>query len=212
VAQYREAVRVPGFLVVGVESAVYFANSMYLVERVMRYLRDEEERALKSNHPSIRCVVLDMGGELPACFLRHGIDHQIGTLAFSWSILLVSPAAVAAIDTSGLDALSELKKVLDKRNIEVQLPPLAVVLLQLLFIRNMHAWALMNFNLQLVLANPVGSVAERMFNSAVGESFGSGRLFFSVAEAVAAGACKAAQPWRRRPADPWEVAPGREHA
>jgi sulfate transporter 3 len=45
--------------------------------------------------------------------------------------------------------------------------------------------------LQLVLANPVGSVAERMFNSAVGELFGSDRLFFSVAEAVAAGAGKA---------------------
>ncbi|KAG2609347.1 probable sulfate transporter 3.4 [Panicum virgatum] len=130
VAQYREAVRVPAFLVVGVESAIYFANSMYLVERVMRFLRDEEERALKANQSSIRCVVLDM-------------------------------SAVAAIDTSGLDALSELKKVLEKRNIE------------------------------LVLANPVGSVAERMFNSAVGELFGSERLFFSVAEAVSAGACKA---------------------
>ncbi|RLM54600.1 putative sulfate transporter 3.4 [Panicum miliaceum] len=130
VVQYREAVRVPSFLIVGVESAIYFANSMYLVERVMRFLRDEEERALKSNQSSIRCVVLDM-------------------------------SAVAAIDTSGLDALSELKKVLEKRNIE------------------------------LVLANPVGSVAERMFNSAVGELFGSDRLFFSVAEAVAAGACKA---------------------
>ncbi|TKW19607.1 hypothetical protein SEVIR_4G031300v4 [Setaria viridis] len=130
VVQYREAVRVPAFLVVGVESAIYFTNSMYLVERVMRYLRDEEEMALKSNQSSIRCVVLDM-------------------------------SAVAAIDTSGLDALSELKKILDKRNIE------------------------------LVLANPVGSVAERMFNSAVGETFGSDRLFFSVAEAVAAGACKA---------------------
>ncbi|RLN11199.1 putative sulfate transporter 3.4 [Panicum miliaceum] len=130
VVQYREAVRVPSFLIVGVESAIYFANSMYLVERVMRFLRDEEERALKSNQSSIRCVVLDM-------------------------------SAVAAIDTSGLDALSELKKVLEKRNIE------------------------------LVLANPVGSVAERMFNSAVGELFGSERLFFSVAEAVAAGACKA---------------------
>ncbi|CAN6215155.1 unnamed protein product [Urochloa humidicola] len=129
VVQYREAVRVPGFLIVGVESAIYFANSMYLVERVMRFLRDEEERALKSSQSSIRCVVLDM-------------------------------SAVAAIDTSGLDALSELKKVLDKRHIE------------------------------LVLANPVGSVAERMFNSAVGETFGSDRLFFSVAEAVAAGACK----------------------
>ncbi|CAN6208783.1 unnamed protein product [Urochloa humidicola] len=130
VVQYREAVRVPGFLIVGVESAIYFANSMYLVERVMRYLRDEEEKALKSSQSSIRCVVLDM-------------------------------SAVAAIDTSGLDSLSELKKVLDKRHIE------------------------------LVLANPVGSVAERMFNSAVGETFGSDRLFFSVAEAVAAGACKA---------------------
>jgi len=30
-------------------------------------------------------------------------------------------AAVTAIDTSGLDALSELKKVLDKRNIEVHM-------------------------------------------------------------------------------------------
>nr|CAB3469472.1 unnamed protein product [Digitaria exilis] len=129
VVQYREAVRVPAFLVVGVESAIYFANSMYLVERVMRFLRDEEERALKANQSSIRSVVLDM-------------------------------SAVAAIDTSGLDALTELKKVLDKRNIE------------------------------LVLANPVGSVAERMFNSAVGETFGSDRLFFNVAEAVAAGACK----------------------
>ncbi|GJN00953.1 hypothetical protein PR202_ga18180 [Eleusine coracana subsp. coracana] len=130
VTQYREAVRVPGLLIVGVESAVYFANSMYLVERVMRFLRDEEEKALKANQSSIRCVVLDM-------------------------------SAVSAIDTSGLDALSEMKRVLDKRNIE------------------------------LVLANPVGSVTERMFNSAVGEAFGSDRLFFSVAEAVAASQCKA---------------------
>jgi len=63
VAQYREAVRVPAFLIVGVESAIYFANSMYLVERVMRFLRDEEERALKANQSSIRCVVLDMSGK-----------------------------------------------------------------------------------------------------------------------------------------------------
>ncbi|TVT97521.1 hypothetical protein EJB05_57225 [Eragrostis curvula] len=129
VTQYREAVRVPSVLIVGVESAIYFANSMYLVERVMRFLRDEEEKALKANQSSIRCVVLDM-------------------------------SAVSAIDTSGLDALSELKKILDKRHIEM------------------------------VLANPVGSVAERMFNSAVGEAFGSDRLFFSVAEAVAASQCK----------------------
>uniref|UniRef100_A0A0E0L7N9 STAS domain-containing protein n=1 Tax=Oryza punctata TaxID=4537 RepID=A0A0E0L7N9_ORYPU len=123
--QYREAMRVPSFLVVGVESAIYFANSMYLVERIMRFLREEDERAAKCNQCPVRCIILDM-------------------------------SAVAAIDTSGLDALAELKRVLDKRNIE------------------------------LVLANPVGSVTERLYNSVVGKTFGSDRVFFSVAEAVAA--------------------------
>ncbi|XP_052157675.1 probable sulfate transporter 3.4 [Oryza glaberrima] len=124
-AQYREAMRVPSFLVVGVESAIYFANSMYLGERIMRFLREEDERAAKCNQCPVRCIILDM-------------------------------SAVAAIDTSGLDALAELKKVLEKRNIE------------------------------LVLANPVGSVTERLYNSVVGKTFGSDRVFFSVAEAVAA--------------------------
>ncbi|XP_048542250.1 probable sulfate transporter 3.4 [Triticum urartu] len=129
-AQYREAVRVPPFLVVGVESAIYFANSTYLVERIMRYLREEEERAAKANLCGVRCIVLDM-------------------------------SAVTAIDTSGLDALAEMKRVLDKRGID------------------------------LVLANPVGSVTERMYNSVVGDTFGSDRIFFSVAEAVAAAPYKA---------------------
>uniref|UniRef100_A0A0D9WLP7 STAS domain-containing protein n=1 Tax=Leersia perrieri TaxID=77586 RepID=A0A0D9WLP7_9ORYZ len=128
--QYREAMRVPSFIVVGVESAIYFANSMYLVERIMRFLREEEERAVKCNQCPVRCIILDM-------------------------------SAVAAIDTSGLDALAELNRVLDKRNIE------------------------------LVLANPVGSVTERLYNSVVGKTFGSDRVFFSVAEAVAAAPHKA---------------------
>lgn len=68
---------------------------------------------------------------------------------------------MTAIDTSGLDALAEMKRVLDKRGID------------------------------LVLANPVGSVTERMYNSVVGDTFGSDRIFFSVAEAVAAAPYKA---------------------
>lgn len=128
-AQYKDAVKVPSFLVVGVESAIYFANSTYLVERIMRYLREEEEEGGQG----VKCVVLDMG-------------------------------AVAAIDTSGLDALAELKRVLDKRAVE------------------------------LVLANPVASVTERMYSSVVGETFGSDRIFFSVAEAVAAAPHKTTMP------------------
>lgn len=128
-AQYKDAVKVPSFLVVGVESAIYFANSTYLVERIMRYLREEEEEGGQG----VKCVVLDMG-------------------------------AVAAIDTSGLDALAELKRVLDKRAVE------------------------------LVLANPVASVTERMYSSVVGETFGSDRIFFSVAEAIAAAPHKTTMP------------------
>ena len=34
-AQYREAVRVPSFLILGIESPIYFTNSMYLQERLV---------------------------------------------------------------------------------------------------------------------------------------------------------------------------------
>ncbi|EHA8589027.1 putative sulfate transporter 3.3 [Cocos nucifera] len=124
-AHYKEATRVPAFLILGVESPIYFANCMYLQERILRWVREEEERAIKMNESSIKCIVLDM-------------------------------AAVTTIDTSGMDTLSELKKTLHKRSIE------------------------------LVLANPVGDVAERMNQSGIWEQFGSEGIYMTVAEAVAA--------------------------
>ncbi|KAF0932039.1 hypothetical protein E2562_007844 [Oryza meyeriana var. granulata] len=74
--------RVPSFLVVSIESAINFAISMYLVDRIVRFLREEEES-------SVKCIILDM-------------------------------SAMAVIDASGLDALAELNRVLNKRNIKVQ--------------------------------------------------------------------------------------------
>ncbi|XP_008793448.1 probable sulfate transporter 3.4 [Phoenix dactylifera] len=128
-AHYKEAARVPAFLILGVESPIYFANCMYLQERILRWVREEEERVIKMNESSIKCLVLDM-------------------------------AAVTTIDTSGMDALSELKKTLDKRSLE------------------------------LVLANPVGDVTERMNRSGMWELFGSEGIYMTVAEAVAAVSCK----------------------
>lgn len=64
-------------------------------------------------------------------------------------------AAVTAIDTSGLGMVKELKKMLEKRS------------------------------LQLVLANPGGSVMEKLHQSEILESFGLEGVYLSVDEAVA---------------------------
>ncbi|PKA64522.1 putative sulfate transporter 3.4 [Apostasia shenzhenica] len=58
--QYREAQRVPSFLILSIESPIYFANSMYLQERILRWVREEEERAGQMTESNIKCVILDL--------------------------------------------------------------------------------------------------------------------------------------------------------
>ncbi|KAK6912100.1 SLC26A/SulP transporter domain [Dillenia turbinata] len=124
IARYREAVRVPSFLIVAVESPFYFANSTYIQERILRWVREEEERIRADNDYAMKCVILDM-------------------------------TAVTAIDTSGIETISELRKILEKRS------------------------------LQFVLANPVASVMEKLKASNVLESFAMDGLYLTVGEAVA---------------------------
>ncbi|XP_042459309.1 probable sulfate transporter 3.4 [Zingiber officinale] len=129
VAQYREATRMPSFLILGIESPIYFTNSMYVQERILRWAREEEERITKLDENPLKCIILDM-------------------------------AAVTDIDTSGVEVLKELKKILNERSLE------------------------------LVLVNPVGQVAQKLSQSGTWELFGSDRIFVTIGEAVAASACK----------------------
>ncbi|XP_068651864.1 probable sulfate transporter 3.4 [Aristolochia californica] len=124
IGYYREATRITSVLVLSVESPIYFANSTYLQERILRMVRDEEERIQSCNENNLKCVILDM-------------------------------AAVTAIDTSGIGAISELKKTLEKKS------------------------------LQLVLTHLVGEVIEKLHLSNTLESFGSDNVYLTVAEAVA---------------------------
>ncbi|THU74829.1 hypothetical protein C4D60_Mb04t37530 [Musa balbisiana] len=59
-AQYKEATRMPSFLILGIESPVYFTNSVYLQERILRWIREEEERITNSNERPLKCIILDM--------------------------------------------------------------------------------------------------------------------------------------------------------
>ncbi|GMN37260.1 hypothetical protein TIFTF001_006681 [Ficus carica] len=122
-SRYREALRVPSFLILAVESPIYFANSTYLQERILRWIREEEERIVATNGSTLKCIILDM-------------------------------TAVTAIDTSGIDMIREIKKMLDKRS------------------------------LQLVLANPGGTVMEKLQQSKALEIFGCSGVYLTVGEAV----------------------------
>ncbi|CAN6573269.1 unnamed protein product [Malus baccata var. baccata] len=86
--RYREVSRISSFLVPAVEAPIYFANSTYLQERIIRWVREEEERIKASNEKALKCIILDM-------------------------------TAVTAIDTSGIDMMSELRKMLEKRSLQI---------------------------------------------------------------------------------------------
>ncbi|CAM0871392.1 unnamed protein product [Alopecurus aequalis] len=59
--QYTMARRVPGVLVLRVDSPIYFANSSYLRERISRWIDDEEELTSAKGETGVQYVVLDMG-------------------------------------------------------------------------------------------------------------------------------------------------------
>ncbi|KAK7255332.1 hypothetical protein RIF29_28739 [Crotalaria pallida] len=58
--QYREALRIPSFLILAVESPIYFANSTYLRERILRWVREEEERIEANKENTLKCIILDL--------------------------------------------------------------------------------------------------------------------------------------------------------
>ncbi|XP_006649559.1 sulfate transporter 1.2-like [Oryza brachyantha] len=60
VEQYPEATKVPGMLIVRVDSAIYFTNSNYVKERILRWLRDEEEHQKEQKLPKIEFLIVDL--------------------------------------------------------------------------------------------------------------------------------------------------------
>ncbi|CAL9054687.1 sulfate transporter 1.2-like [Musa acuminata AAA Group] len=123
VEQYPEAIRVPGVLIVRVDSAIYFSNSNYVKERILRWLRDEEEQQNANDLPRVDFLIIDM-----------------------------SP--VTDVDTSGIHALKELHRGLQKREV------------------------------QLAIANPGAVVVEKLRLAEFIELIGQEKLFLTVGEAV----------------------------
>ncbi|XP_065015661.1 sulfate transporter 1.2-like isoform X1 [Musa acuminata AAA Group] len=60
VEQYPETIKVPGVLIVRVDSAIYFTNSNYARERILRWLRDEVEQIKAKNLPMIEFLIVEL--------------------------------------------------------------------------------------------------------------------------------------------------------
>ncbi|KAF5727666.1 sulfate transporter 3.3 family protein [Tripterygium wilfordii] len=57
---YKEAVRVPGFLIWSVEAPINFANTTYLNERILRWIEENEAEEDEKKQPSLHFLILDM--------------------------------------------------------------------------------------------------------------------------------------------------------
>ncbi|KAK9096754.1 hypothetical protein Sjap_022251 [Stephania japonica] len=83
IEQYPDANEVPGLLIVRVDSAIYFSNSNYVKDRILRWLTDHEEKNKAKDFQRIEFLIVEM-----------------------------SP--VTDIDTSGIHALEDLYKSLQR--------------------------------------------------------------------------------------------------
>ncbi|KAH9617572.1 hypothetical protein KSS87_004315 [Heliosperma pusillum] len=60
VEQYPAATKVPGVLVVRVDSSIYFSNSNYVKDRILRWVTDEDELSNQNHLPRIEHAIIDM--------------------------------------------------------------------------------------------------------------------------------------------------------
>ncbi|TMX05026.1 hypothetical protein EJD97_003343 [Solanum chilense] len=58
--QYPESTKVPGVLIVRVDSAIYFSNSNYMRDRILRWLTDEDEMLKETNQQKIQYLIVEM--------------------------------------------------------------------------------------------------------------------------------------------------------
>ncbi|XP_042033499.1 probable sulfate transporter 3.3 [Salvia splendens] len=88
---YKEAVNVPGFLILSIDAPINFANTTYLKERITRWIQDyDAENDDTKNKSQLKYVILDL-------------------------------SAVSALDTNGVSFFKDLRMALDKKNLELVL-------------------------------------------------------------------------------------------
>ncbi|GKU98036.1 hypothetical protein SLEP1_g11092 [Rubroshorea leprosula] len=57
---YKEAMKIPGFLILSIEAPINFANTTYLNERILRWIEEYESEEDLKKHSTLQFVILEM--------------------------------------------------------------------------------------------------------------------------------------------------------
>ncbi|KAH1245276.1 Sulfate transporter 1.3 [Glycine max] len=109
IQQYPEASKIPGVLIVRVDSAIYFSNSNYVKERTLRWLMDEEEQEKGDYRTKIQFLIVEMSPvtdidtsgiqafeELHRSLEKKGVEHIIVSyrkLFLLYKLVLANPGS-----------------------------------------------------------------------------------------------------------------------
>ncbi|GMY18608.1 probable sulfate transporter 3.3 [Fagus crenata] len=128
---YKEAIRVPEYLILSIEAPINFANVTYLNERILRWIEEYEAEVEMEKQSSLQFVILEL-------------------------------SAVSAIDTSGVSLFKDLRKIMEKKGVELVLVnPLCDVIEKLQKADEAHDF-IRSDNLYLTVGEAVSSLSSTM--------------------------------------------------
>lgn len=138
--------------------------------------------------------------------MQNKTEFAFKSISMYWSapaaLICYSSTAVGDIDTSGIHALEELFRTLEKRKIQVRTAIILQLLVPIILLslnssprRNSYSAC----HLQLILANPGPAVIQKLHSAKFTELIGEDKIFLTVGDAVKKFAPKAAVDcaWRR---------------
>ncbi|XP_031127050.1 sulfate transporter 1.2-like [Ipomoea triloba] len=106
VLQYPDATKVPGILILRVDSAIYFSNCNYVRDRALLWLSDEEDKQKEINGTKIQLLIIDLS---PVIDIDTGGIHAVEDLHKSLEkrhvqLILANPGhkVMDKLHTSGL--------------------------------------------------------------------------------------------------------------
>ncbi|KAM0020762.1 putative SLC26A/SulP transporter, STAS domain, STAS domain superfamily [Helianthus debilis subsp. tardiflorus] len=175
VEQYPGAIDIPKTLILQLGSPIYFANSGYLRERILRWVRDE--KANKESHgDDVEYVLLDLGGKIQKvssssikhiiirpCVVvypnnaltmgRFATRDSLVSMGHYWG-LLQKWRRVTSIDITGVETLVEIFRSLEVKEIKA------------------------------VIVNPRLEVMEKLTLTHFIDKIGKERVFLSIEDAI----------------------------
>ncbi|CAL0312160.1 unnamed protein product [Lupinus luteus] len=98
---YKEAARVPGFLILRIEAPINFANITYLHERILRWIEEVEENLMKDF--SLQFVVLEMSAVSTVDSSGVSLFKDLNTALEHKGLALVNPLAEVLVKLKKAD-------------------------------------------------------------------------------------------------------------